>query len=682
MSHRNKNLIFTLSDTNEQTVNLNLTKNSNSEDKTNDVKINEIKTNEIKTNEDKINNVKINEIKTNEIKTNKDKTNEIKTNYIKPDEVKIDKFDVNKYYETKKRIISTHNSTSKKIKQNEPRRSMRIAEKQNKQTKIVDSQSITITDSISEESSSETTEIIEITSDSVPNKNIFNKNEGTNIISLLPKKLFPIDNAEKDFILSCLEKEEWFNNLTENKQNHYIERMREIITYKKDLPSLKQIMDLDNAIGLDHIKILAGDRLNINDLDKLSSEYDEACHQFYKKYLFFTNKENFAKHEKIRNAENEILENPIFSESMRERILGSNINIDTKTMIYEKYLMSPTSGKCKKWINTILSLPQQLKKIIINENIPKNEAISLMIKKIMCKFNEQVYGMQEAKEEFACFITNIIGNPQCKNKAIGMCGPPGVGKTMIARIVADVLNLPMEQIALGGVTDSQFLEGHGYTYIGSEPGQIVKSISKMGYINGIIFFDEIDKISKTHYGKEVEHSLLHIIDFTQNHDFRDKYIPEIPIDLSNYIFVYSMNSIEDMDSALVSRIPIIKIDGYNKKEKEIIITDYILPEILKNSGFNTGDIIMDKSTIDYLISIVKEEDEKNGKSGVRGLKKAINRIISRLNLYKLASVNGKMNIDLSFNIPNFNLPYTVSVDIAQKILANSLKSDSTHNMYI
>lgn len=646
MSHRNKNLVFTITNIHKQNMNVDLTiKNDNI--------IKSIDDNSgVSNNPDN----GIRQIQNNSVETNNPDNN------TKPIQ--------NNSNEPKKRTIPIDFYVSKKNKlfkanTNKPRRSKRIAKKFNKNN-IMDNNSSYVNNSISDSCNND------IVIDSTNNF----------ICNTIPEKNFTSGSFDIDFILSYLEKENWFNKLEENNQDHYIKRMGEIISYKKKLPSLKEIMDLDNSIGLDNLKILISNRLNINELDMLSSEYDQACHQFYKKFLFYTNNQNFDKHAKIRDAENNILENPNIFKSIRERILSSNIDIEIKTIIYEKYITSPTSEKCKKWINTILSLPQESKKIIINENMPKNKAISLLIEKIMCKFDEQIYGMQEAKEEFICFITNIICNPLCKNKAIGICGPPGVGKTMIARVVADTLELPMEQIALGGITDSQFLEGHGYTYIGSEPGQIVKSITKMKYTNGIIFLDEIDKISKTNHGKEVEHSLLHIIDFTQNHNFRDKYISDVPIDLSNYIFVYSMNSTECMDSALLSRIPVIKIDGYSKQDKEFIINDHILPEILKNYSLNQDDIILDKSAIEYLINNIKEEDEKNGKSGVRGLKKAINRIIGRFNLYKLASIEGKININLSFDFPNFSLPYIISINVIQKILANSLESDNNHNMYI
>ena len=179
---------------------------------------------------------------------------------------------------------------------------------------------------------------------------------------------------------------------------------------------------------------------------------------------------------------------------------------------------------------------------------------------------------------------------------------------MLAKIIADVINLPICQIALGGISDASFLEGHSFTYTGSEPGYIAKAVTQMGCTNGIIFLDEIDKISKTDKGKELEHALLHITDFTQNHDFRDKYMPEIPIDLSDHIFIYSMNSTKNMDKALLSRIPIIHFDGYTSEQKIEIIQKFLLPEILKNYDFLSTDIMIPIDTAKLLIKNIQEEE--------------------------------------------------------------------------
>ncbi|XWV26046.1 hypothetical protein QJ857_gp1034 [Tupanvirus soda lake] len=489
--------------------------------------------------------------------------------------------------------------------------------------------------------------------------------------------LKPSNTEEQEFddIMEELLDEPWFEKLPEEEQVYYVERMRELRTPSQNLPTIKDIMDMN--IDTENIKVLIMERRNLDEYEKLSPAYHDACQKFMKKLEYLTDKDYILKQKKIKELEKDIMNQSKFVQPLRDRILQSNYNDTIKTVIYDKYITmcesdTDDAAKYKTWIETVLSIPQEPKKIDLDTTIPQNEAISKLVVEMMMKLNEKVYGMEEAKEELLCIIANMMANPKSKHKAIGLYGPPGIGKTMIAKVLSEVLKLPMEQIALGGVTDSSFLEGHGFTYVGSEPGCIVKAAIKMKCTNGILYLDEVDKISKTEKGKEIEHSLLHITDFTQNHDFRDKYMPEIPVDLSDYIFIYSMNTVEELDSALASRIPVVKFDGYTSKQKIKIVSNYILPEILSNYGMiKDTDIILPDASIKHLIRNVKEEDELNGRSGVRGLKKALNRIINRINLYRLASINGKMEVKLSFDIPNFKLPYTVTTMFIDKIIKNS-----------
>lgn len=612
----------------------------------------------------------------------------------------------------------TVNKTTKRKLTDEPRRSQRLINKKQKIVEDIDKPTKKIIIDLTGDDTSDTDEIInESTSDSDSEMDIVESDDNNlndkfddliirnhinepirNIPTILhPNNFRPNSLLENEYddndVMDELINENWFHELSGRNQKLYIEKLKKVMTYKEKIPTMKDILDMD--IGNDNVKRLIYERKRLDEYDKLTLEYEYACNNFLKLVASLSNKSNMKNQADMKKIETKIMDQDKFSQSLRDRILKSDFNDTIKSIIYDKYIImcssdSDEAAKYKTWLETILAIPHKPKIISIDQTIPKNEAISKLISVMMEQLNKKVYGMIEAKEELLCIIANMIVNPKSKHKAIGLYGPPGIGKTMIVGVIAEVLGLPMEQIALGGVTDSSFLEGHGFTYVGSGPGCIVKSLTKMGCTNGIMYLDEVDKISRTEKGKEIEHSLLHITDFTQNHDFRDKYISEIPIDLSDLILVYSMNTINELDTALASRIPVIKFDGYTKKEKCDIVKDFLLPELLRNYHLTSNDIIIQHSTIGYLVDHVKEDYTSNStsnstlnstKSGVRGLKKILNRILCRINLYKLASVNGKINIDLSFNIPNFQLPYVLSTNFIDKIISSSSEESGGNHSY-
>ncbi|MEM0354025.1 MAG: AAA family ATPase [Thermoplasmata archaeon] len=495
------------------------------------------------------------------------------------------------------------------------------------------------------------------------------------------------DQNEYDEIFEEFSDQSWFKELCKKDQDYYVKRMMKLRGCGKKIPTIKDILDL--KINSDDIKSLILERMELDEYDKLTSDYDAACQRFLKRFSYLS--ENGIGRELIRKVEKNIMEQAKFIQPLRDRILMSKFDDKIKSIIYDKYLTMCSSGendagKYQSWIETVLSIPHEQKLVELDQKLSRENAFSKLIRELMEKLNQNIYGMEIAKEELLCMVAGMISNPgQNKYKAIGLAGPPGIGKTLMVRVLANVLKFPLEIIALGGVTNASFLEGHAFTYVGSEPGCIVKALIRMKYTNGIILFDEIDKISKTEHGKEIEHSLLHIIDFTQNHDFRDKYMPEIPINLSNIIFIFSMNNVNGIDTTLLNRIPIIHFDGYTERQKVEIVEKYIIPELLDDKGIGREEILFSREVIEHLVRNVKEDNAlSEQKTGVRHLKNTLNRIINRINLYRLMSVNGRDEVKLSFKVPNFKIPYKVTIDLVDTILL-SLGGQDKYNystMYV
>ena len=415
---------------------------------------------------------------------------------------------------------------------------------------------------------------------------------------------------------------------------------------------LKSNMPLEQKVWfIEHIKIL-------HNLEPNTFEYYELQLSLFNKMSDY-NKMSLLDIE-LEERINKINEKKI---SLKQKILKSPFDDNTKALIFKRYelMISSIDGEEKQkhleWIDWVLSLPIKSKDIFPQGSISNN------LLKIQKKMDSILYGMRNAKERVLEIVTGIYSNSNSKNRCIALMGPPGVGKTVLAKCIAESLNLPFSQISLGGANDSSFLKGHSSTYIGSRPGAIVSSLNKMKYKNGLIFFDELDKLQNTPEGSEVKSTLLHILDYSQNNNFRDNYMPEVPLDLSNIFFIISLNSLNnntDLDRILADRIPIVKIDGYNSEDRLKIAKNYIIPKIMKNLNIKSNEIIFSTEIIEFIIS-----KQKKFELGVRQLERNIRIILERINLLKSCKKNNKLK--LSYNINDFKLPFILKKKHIKKL---------------
>jgi ATP-dependent Lon protease len=330
--------------------------------------------------------------------------------------------------------------------------------------------------------------------------------------------------------------------------------------------------------------------------------------------------------------------------------------------------MEPGSGeyyKIKTWVDTFMRIPfskYQSLPISIEDGVEKCHDFMADAQKTL---DSAVYGLNDAKMQIMQMLGQLITNPKAIGTAIAIHGPPGTGKTSLVKEgISKILNRPFSFIALGGATDSSFLEGHSYTYEGSLWGKIVQILIDSKCMNPVIYFDELDKISETPKGEEIAGILTHLTDTSQNSQFHDKYFADIDFDLSKCLFIFSYNDESKVNPILKDRMYRIKTAGYNQKQKTAISNNYLLPKIREQIKFSKEDIIIPDATINYII------DSHCGKEdGVRNLKRCLEIIYTKLNLYRLMKPGSNLfEEDMSLKV---EFPFTVTKDIVDKLIKNS-----------
>ena len=358
------------------------------------------------------------------------------------------------------------------------------------------------------------------------------------------------------------------------------------------------------------------------------------------------------------------------SVDLKEKIINSDIDDDYKTILYNKYKMLEEMSdkdseyfKLKNWILLILSIPLKRK-----ENLQITNTNDFL-KHIKIQLDAELYGMKNVKEELMLQIINRFIKKRKSEQILSLVGCSGIGKTKIIHVMAQSLNLPFYHISLGGIKDGSFLDGFSNTYIGSRQGIIVDALIKMNCCNGIIFFDEIDKISDSPEGAEVVNQLIHILDNTQNNMFYDKYVSDIPIDLSNIWFICSLNNSDYLNQVLRNRLYMIDVEGYGNSQKVEISKNILIPKKCKDYGLE-NQLFFDDSIIEYIVNKNKKNDK-----GVRELKRNIDTICKRVDILR-ASIDrdGKYGVlDWTFKIENLVFPLKLNKKHID-ILLNDIKN--------
>ena len=327
------------------------------------------------------------------------------------------------------------------------------------------------------------------------------------------------------------------------------------------------------------------------------------------------NQKEYVLREQMRVIRGELGED---EQSEAEEFLEKTEQLDAPDEVKEKlkkeisrFAMIPSSSQegtiSRTYIETLLELPWQKRS--------EDSGDIRMAREIL---DRDHYGMEKIKERILEFLAVRTFTGEAGGSILCLVGPPGTGKTSIAKSVAEALNKKYVRISLGGVRDEAEIRGHRRTYIGALPGRIAAGLKRAGVCNPLMLLDEIDKTGSDYKG-DVASALLEVLDSEQNVRFSDHYV-EVPIDLSHVLFIATANSSETIPRPLLDRMEIIEVSGYTENEKFHIAKDYLLPKQLVKNGLTAEQAVFTDDAIRKLIHSYTRE------AGVRNLERKIGQV--------------------------------------------------------
>ncbi|MDD7409208.1 MAG: endopeptidase La [Anaerovoracaceae bacterium] len=338
--------------------------------------------------------------------------------------------------------------------------------------------------------------------------------------------------------------------------------------------------------------------------------------------------------EKVRSNISESQKEYFLREQIRtiQQELGQDETLDEEVekwlaKLEELDLDQPVHDKIEKEIKRVRKLQPQSPDVSVMRTyielvlgLPWHESTRdrLDLKKMQKILDEDHYGLEKVKERIIEYMAVRILSKDFKGHILCLVGPPGVGKTSIARSVARSMNRKFVRMSLGGVRDEAEIRGHRRTYVGAIPGRIISSINDAGVNNPVFLLDEIDKVGSDYRGDPAS-ALLEALDPEQNSDFKDHYL-DVPFDLSHVLFITTANTTDTIPGPLLDRMDIIQLASYTLEEKVKIAEQHLVPKQIKENGLKASQITFSEGAVRGMINYYTRE------AGVRNLERTIGKI--------------------------------------------------------
>lgn len=426
-------------------------------------------------------------------------------------------------------------------------------------------------------------------------------------------------------------------------------KLFEEIAFNSNLEYRDKQMLLEESSIIGKLSILLASLSNENEILEIESQINQQTRENIDK----SQKEYFLR-EQMRVIQEQLGEGDS-DEAIDYFSRISNLKIDEKSR--EKLFkeadklskMSPASQESfviKNYLDTCLDLPWG-----------KYSKSKISMKKSEEILNKEHYGLKKVKERILEYIAVHTLNPDIKGQIICLAGPPGIGKTSIAKSLAKAMGRKYARVSLGGVNDESEIRGHRKTYVGAMPGRIINALIQAGTANPLILFDEIDKLSNNIKG-DPSAAMLEVLDSEQNNAFCDHFI-EVPFDLSKAVFITTANNVSAIPQPLLDRMEVIELTSYTAEEKFHIAKEHLIPKQIKENGLKASQIkISDEAVNDVIAYYTKE-------AGVRGLERYIS-ALCRKSARIIASGDAKKVNIKSDNLKEFLGSYKYLADLKSK----------------